>query len=303
MPNEVMSSILGTVGNIGIVAIVCVLTLHSTIGVCHAVGIRIYKISDAIDHNEAKRFSAFLAQADWKELVSRVFEKEVQFINRNNEIILSQILTITGLNVSQMGDLNSKSIELMFSPRRTESDRQNSLLEICKGPLVLTDSRGLKEPLYGEVRFYLNFSDAMSDRQTGGLVSGLMADHIRAHLPPDVIRRCVVITPSDGNVVLGLETARALRRPCLFMRERPRIEREQYWDGSFPADSIPIIVHDVAVTGEQLAAAREHLISRGLSCSHVFCLVERPEKGARQKLDSASLQLIPILQLSDSDFE
>lgn len=303
MPNEVLSSVLGTVGNIGIIAIVCVLTLHSTIGVCHAVGIRIFKISDAIDNNEAKRFSAFLAKADWKELISRVFEKDAQFINRNNEVILSQILSITGLKGSQIAEVNSKTIELLFSPRRTEGDRQNSLREICRGPLVLTDSRSLKEPLYGEVRFYLNFSDAMSDRQTGGLVSEIMADHIRAHLTPDIVSRCVVITPSNGNVVLGLETARALRRPCLFMRDRPRIEREQYWDGSFPADGVPIIVHDVAVTGEQLAAAREHLIYRGLSCSHVFCLVERPEKGARKKLESASLQLIPILQLSDADFE
>lgn len=301
MSNELMSTILGMVGNISIVAAVCILTLHSIMGICHAVGIRIPKISDAIDRNEAKRFGTFLEQADWKILVSHVFEKDAQFIHRNNEAVLSQILAITGLQVSQLSKLNSKAIELMFSPRRTENDRQNSLLEICKTSLVLTDSRSLKEPLYGEVRFYLNFSDAMSDRQTGGLVSELMADHIRAHLAPDIVSRCVVITPSNGNVVLGLETARALRRPCLFMRDRPRIEREQYWDGSLPANAVPIIVHDVAVTGEQLAAAREHLLSRGLSCNHVFCLVERPEKGARKRLESASLQLIPILKLSDAD--
>src|SRR4051794_10470325 len=106
----------------------------------------------------------------------------------------------------------------------------------------------------------------------------LMANHIRASLAPEISARAVLVAPANGNVMLAEATARVMRRPVVLLRDRPRIRRNQFWDGVFPHDAYPVIVHDVAVTGHQLAEAQDKLGIGGRRAREVFCFVDRTDE-------------------------
>ncbi|MGX7709440.1 phosphoribosyltransferase [Methylobacterium sp. Gmos1] len=307
MAEQFTVSSLGWIGAIGTIAVVLLLTLSSTIDIARTLGVRWPNwFFQALEQRETEKLNRYLDQ--YEERISsqsrlwleRVFDAEEGYIRAHQDILVGQILHHFGIPSTEFDKLREHAQRLRHAPRRTKAEIEKQLGEMCKKSPILVDTSTLRNPLYGEVRYYLNFVDAMANPSLGASLTEMMASHIRSNVNLQELDNVVIVTPANGNVSLGLETARSLRRPFLFMREKPRVEQGQYWDGSLPHDGVLIIVHDVAVSGDQLVSAYDHLKNKGYNCSRVFCLVERTDKSARSRLAERSMSLIPVLQLDDA---
>jgi orotate phosphoribosyltransferase len=100
--------------------------------------------------------------------------------------------------------------------------------------------------------------------------------------------------------MLGFYTARDLRRPLILMRPEPRLNHGQYWDGVVAQRAPVALLHDVAVTGEQLLESQRLLGNANARVLGVFALVERTDKLRLAKLDGAGLKVSAILSLYEA---
>lgn len=270
-------------------------------------GVRVPYYSDHLERREAERFSRFLdavSDADVRKaqaLTAAVFQRQREFLISNAKLITDHQLNRLGLVEAQLTDLRAATAGLALRPSGTSEQRIDTLRRWASDPHVCIDAEQLPRAIYRDVRYFLNFADAMFDEAAGPALGQLLAEHIKSALDPQLVARAVLIAPARGNMLLALEAARILRRPTVLMREHPRIRENQFWDGTLSADAYPVIVHDVAVSGAQLINARERLQAHGVNVQDVACLIDRTDEAAKSLLQRAGLRLLPVTTISDDE--
>ncbi|HEX8232300.1 MAG TPA: hypothetical protein VF559_03005 [Caulobacteraceae bacterium] len=290
-------------------AVLILLAVPALVDLLGRLGIRTPFITSAMEKAELRRFQAFLDAQEARELakvrtyVDTVFRQEHAFVANHEKQLVNLNLSQLGLSHDQLPQLRAEITRMAQIPTDSPEKRADAVRRLSASTPVLLDTRGIDRPLYREVRWYINFADAMFDPTIGPLLATLMANHIRDNLAPDALARAVIVAPRNGNLLFAAMTAEKLRRPIIFLREQPRIREDQVWDGVLPTDGHLVLVHDVAVSGRQLVEAQRLLAARGHRCHELFCLVDRTPAVAKDEIAAEGLDFRPITAVSDEDIE
>ncbi len=305
MDTPTLIAIAEKVGNISTAIILAIFAFFSIVQVLLFFEVPLPWISKQLEAKEARRFDTFLQKhgqhfkSQIPVLLDEFYTSEASYIAREHDTLAHQILQMAGITRDSFAKIRAEIIELCYKPMGTSPEREQAILSLCKKPPILVDTTQLKEPLYREVKYYLNFVDAVADEHLGPYIGDVLANHIKANVRPEIIQSAAIVVPVRGNALLGVYVARALRRDVVLLRNSPRLCHGQYWDGVL-ADSCPIIiVHDVAVTGDQLVQAHQLLSPRGHSILGVYCLVERIDKIDYNAMETRNLKLFSITKLNE----
>jgi orotate phosphoribosyltransferase len=291
MDNTNLIWLVGLIGNLSIALILTIFAIFSVIQALQFFGVRIWKLSNAIDRRERERVES---------TVEALFDEQRDYIRRKYALIGEEMLNSLGLKRTGLHQIRSKIIELMHQPMDTQESLTEALRRVITLPNVLIDTNSIKDPLYREVTFYFNLIDACSDETLGPVIGDILANYIRSSVSPEQLQEVTLVVPNRGNFMLGVHVSRCLRKDVILLRDKPRLSHGQYWDGILEPNRVALIVHDVAVTGSQLMEAQRTMATAGHKVLGVFSLIERSNKVDYQKLQVVGLKLNSVLKLKDN---
>jgi len=142
---------------------------------------------------------------------------------------------------------------------------------------------------------YLQCALLLSDTERSGSLGAALAAKVPADWKPDMI-----VAPAMGGVIIGHETARAMRLPSIFT-ERKEGVMELRRGFQVPAGSRVIVVEDVVTTGKSTREVVALLHSLGAEVVGALSIVVRsaedPELGAPLR----SLVRVPVQSWEEAD--
>jgi orotate phosphoribosyltransferase len=288
---ETLATIADTIGNIVLLAFIVVLAFQSIVQLLLVSGVPL-----------SNNLLARLTRADRyrvRALVQDILYKEHELIRSHGKASVDLVLGQLGLRYDAFEDIRHDILQRIQEPHSTSIERQKNLRGLVVSSAILIDTKSMPDPLYKDVDYYLNFADIMMDATFGPHFGQLLADHVRENVRFDDLARLVLAVPTKGNAMLGFYTARHLNRPLILMRPEPRLNHGQYWDGKIAQHTPVALLHDVAVTGEQLLESQRLLKNAHARVLGVFALVERTDKLRLTRLDEAGLKVSAVLSLDE----
>lgn len=286
-----VATIASLIGNLVLLAFIIVLAFQSIIQLLLVAGVPL-----------SNKWLARLTRADryrTRALIQDILSKEHELIRAHGKASVDLILEQLGLRYDAFADIRRELLQRIQEPHSTAVERRQNLKGLVVSSAILTDTKSMPDPLYKDVDYYLNFADIMMDQTFGPHFGQLLADHVRENARSDDLARLVLAVPTKGNAMLGFYTARQLNRPLILMRPEPRLNHGQYWDGQIAQRTPVALLHDVAVTGEQLLESQRLLKNANANVIGVFALVERIDKLWLTRLNEAGLKVSAILSLDE----
>ncbi|MBI4676193.1 MAG: hypothetical protein HY748_01280 [Elusimicrobia bacterium] len=244
--------------------------------------------------------------------IEQMLASQEQMLLQREQQRLDHLLESIGIiNRSYLADIRQAVDFINCISSKFPNDYERQLREICREytrDLQEVSSQG-QQRLYQDVRYYVDIDEATTNPVFADRLAEILQAFIAqklAQLPEDPGRaiQCLKIAiPYGGNVRLGAELARRLKRPLVTIRSEPKVTKDRYWDGKLDKTDILIIVNDVAVTGDRLVRTAQTIRERGAQISHVFVLIERTEWKAREMLEKCSPQIYlhSMVRLCDPD--
>ena len=210
------------------------------------------------------------------------------FMSNTNEYI-SYILTAMGLKHGQLDNIFSSVDELRKANAviKTKTDMERMIDSLLMNPKIildLTKSDPNRKVIYPGLRFYIDLTDNMNINPIRTQVIAILNYYIETILSEqnlsirDINR---IVIPTESNVIMGIELADLLGiEPVIMHNKRRRIYEDQYWDGSLPATSRVLIVHDVIYSGDNIVECINRL-PKSCAIVGVISIANRTDKSAK----------------------
>ena len=139
----------------------------------------------------------------------------------------------------------------------------------------------IKQRIYPHVNYFINLYTALYDSDLCADVGNIMASYIIWCFSSTDFRYAdidYIVVPYGSNLLLGLEVGRCLQKPVIAIQEKPRIQKNNCWDGNYKrkagGTNHIIIVHDVLVSGRRIYQSVEKLPSDSYIVDGVYCLIQ-----------------------------
>ena len=208
------------------------------------------------------------------------------FFRSNTNEYINYILTAIGLKHGQLNNIFTATEDLRKSNAviKNKADMERMIEGLLVNPKILLDltkSDPNRKVIISGLKFYVDFTDNMNYNPIMAQVIAILQYYIETVLSEqnlsirDINR---IVIPTESNVPMGLELSHILGiEPVLMHFKRRRIYEDQYWDGSLPATSKLLIVHDVIYSGDNIVDCIHHL-PKTCSIIGVISLVNRTDK-------------------------
>lgn len=230
------------------------------------------------------------------------FEKEVNFLKDYSEQRIGFVMSQLRINAEQFEKIRLELIKMRCLPLRNLDDAERKIKRFigCGDPMVVDlASIDPAKRTYKDVNYYLNFNDAMYIDDVCRELAQVMHLLICEKVGIDKFDKIVI--PHDSNVILGVEVGKLVGKPVVKMRSSVgRVEREQRWDGNFGTNDKLLIVHDVLVSGNQIAHAKNH-VPASSSVVGLCCLAVRTEGEGLKMMEEKDIPVSRVVDLSDRD--
>lgn len=150
-----------------------------------------------------------------------------------------------------------------------------------------------------DITLFLDLFSACTVPQNRHIIAKLMVEHFGTILG-ERERPTYVVTPKEGNVLLGEAVARMMGMSFIVVRTMiPAIKFGDPLEGIFISGSCVVIVDDIASDGELLARTAEHVRKHGGRTSLCVCAVERMDGNSRERLTEHDVHLEAPMQLDE----
>ncbi|MGP3964957.1 hypothetical protein ACTWPT_54295 [Nonomuraea sp. 3N208] len=152
-----------------------------------------------------------------------------------------------------------------------------------------------------QICVYLDMHSAACDPRKRDTLGMALADFVRQVLGPQAIRGALLVSPREGNLLVGSTAAQHLGMNFLMIRTG-RAPRFGYpIEGTFSPGSTAILVDDLCMEASFLARCVKLLRRYGLNVAHCICLFERLDGDAREGLAAVSVELHSRYQIDDDE--
>ena len=164
------------------------------------------------------------------------YKNNIEFIREYEEERIGFVLQSLGLDEGQFHNISYEIVKARVMPEKTEEELAGKLKAmICQKKYIIDQSRiPICDRVYRAVGYYLNLYTALYDPKLCGEIGRIMASYILLCLEKDkaAIRDIdYLIVPSGGNLLLGLEVGKILRKKVIAVLDQERIRRGEFWDG------------------------------------------------------------------------
>lgn len=211
------------------------------------------------------------------------YKNHIAFIREYENERIGFVLQSLGLDEKQFHHISYELVKTRVMREKTESDLAQKLETMIYQEDCIVDLS--PEPrcdrVYRAVDYYIDLYTALYDPRLCGDVGRIMASYILICLDKDNIDiRDIdyLIIPKGGNLLLGLEVGKILKKRVVAILEEPRILMRKSWDGNYEcqpgrANNI-LILNDVLVSGNRIYQSVEKLPPKSWTVQGLFCLVK-----------------------------
>lgn len=148
---------------------------------------------------------------------------------------------------------------------------------------------------------YLDLHSAACAPKEREILSRALADFVQQTLGSHAIIGTSLVSPREGNLLVGSSAAVHLGLNFLMIRTG-RAPRFGYpIEGTFAPGTTAILVDDLCMEASFLARCVKLLRRYGLNVSHCVCLFERLDGNAREGLEQVAVELHSKYQIDDDE--
>lgn len=243
------------------------------------------------------------------------YKNNIEFIREYEEERIGFVLQSLGLDEGQFHNISYEIVKARVMPEKTEEELAGKLKAmICQKKYIIDQSRiPICDRVYRAVGYYLNLYTALYDPKLCGEIGRIMASYILLCLEKDKVAiRDIdyLIVPSGGNLLLGLEVGKILRKKVIAVLDQERIRRGEFWDGQYDcrpgrANNV-IVLNDVLVSGGRIYESVERLPPHTYVVQGLFCLVEYVHENhqARDRLKEHNIDPVHcLMKTTEEDLE
>lgn len=259
-----------------------------------------------------------------KEVMYEVLDAQcVNLLKHDEEIIRRELVLIdrkTDYSLSSM-----RTVELRNRGLCSVEDARKKLEELVFQSGIVQDiSKTPYASLTPQLRYYIRFPDLMSNEQNRELILNITSTFI-AHssnyesgiLPlsekansfitsPLLDDIEVIVTPNNGNYLLGHDVSRKLCKDHIKVIHPSKIIDNNAYEGKISSDKEDprvIIVHDVLATGKQIIESINSLRDAipKVKIIGVFSLIYRTGGNAKELVQSKDVPVYTLLELSEDE--
>lgn len=234
------------------------------------------------------------------------YKNNIAFIQQYEKERIGFVLQSLGLDEAQFHNISYELVKARVMPEKTADQLAQKLKAMIYQEKYIIDQSQIPicDRVYRAVDYYIDLYTALYDPALCGEVGRIMASYILICLEQDqmdIQDIDYLIVPSGGNLLLGLEVGKLLRKQVIAVLEEARILRQKLWDGSYEcrpgrANNI-IVLNDVLVSGGRIYKSVEKLTPRTYAVKGMYCLVEyvHQQHSARDVLKSHGIEHVHCL--------
>lgn len=180
--------------------------------------------------------------------------------------------------------------------------RSDAVREIASSHIFIeSEKKGVGYLEKQDICVYLDLHSAACDPRKRETLARALAEFVQQTLGPSVLSGASLVSPREGNLLVGALAAQRLGRNFLMIRTG-RAPRFGYpIEGVFAQGSTAILVDDLCMEASFLSRCVRLLRRYGLNVSHCFCLFERLDGNAREGLAEVAVQLHSKYQIDDDE--
>lgn len=207
-----------------------------------------------------------------------------------------------GVNKEQMDTIRLNLIKMRCMPLKDLKDAREKVkcLVTESYPVMINQNEIDSSKLsYRAVQYYMNFTDMMFLEDYARELTSILALLIEEEAPLSDVDKLIV--PHDSNFLLGAEVGKRLGKPVVKMRlKQGKIETEKRWEGNLKPDDKVLIIHDILVSGDQIA---DTLNTLPATCQvlGLYCIVVRKEGAEKSRRIREKIPVHRIIELGDED--
>lgn len=265
-------------------------------------------------NNKEKRTKAL-----FKETIQDFLDSETTFMQRYHENTAKVILTELGLGSQDPRFLRSKLLEAHYvgiTDLESAKTRLEEILFSSSNIIIdLTAQGGIQRD--NNLRYYMRIGDLMRELSLRDRIIDCMEKLIRCTFNSEELSKInVMITPTNGNYLLGLETCDRFSH-CHFIKLIPpnSVVGDNFYEGTIPESVFRegvriLILHDVLATGRQIVdsvnSIKNHfrkLNIKNYSIEGVVSLVYRSSGEAKELPELKGYRLVNLLSYSEDEIK
>lgn len=166
------------------------------------------------------------------------YKNYAAFIREYENERIGFVLQSLGLDEKQFHSISYELVKARVMREETEDQLKDKLKAMIYQKDYIIDQSEIPicSRVYRAVAYYLDLYTALYDPRLCGDVGRIMASHILFCLEKDgadISSIDYLIVPSGGNLLLGLEVGKILRKKVIAVLEKPRILTHKLWDGNY----------------------------------------------------------------------
>lgn len=223
---------------------------------------------------------------DAEAMMRTYYETDMEFIQQYEQERIRYVLQALGIDETQFHKISYDLVRArVMQVGDLEMLRKKAETYLLGGDFIedLTSQHQCCR-VYENVDYFINLYAAMYSPEICSDVAHIMADYVLEILAKSQKKIGDIdyfVIPAGGNLLLGLEVGKILRKPVIAMQEHERIYRNKWWDGKYQRNHTNqiIILHDVLVTGKIIADTLQKLPTGSYAIEGLYCLVRYCHQG------------------------
>lgn len=230
-------------------------------------------------------------------MMKTYYENDKEFLQNFEKERFDSILKALKIDVRQYKILSYELIRARSMPDETiEQLQEKAKIIALNEEFVINLSNFQDSRVYSDVNYFVNLYNAAYIDDIRNSLGKIMAQYINLKMKPNIQEIDYIVIPHNSNLLLGLTVGKLLGKPIIYIQDKPRIIKEQYWDGDYKLilghTNQIIILHDVLVTGNRIADAVNKLTPDTFDIRGFFCVVkyDHPSFQPENKLKDVKIE-------------
>lgn len=242
-----------------------------------------------------------------EKMMKTYYEKDIDFIREYEKERIGYILQAMGIDETQFHHIKYELVKTRTMPINRIKDMRHKAEKILYDKRFIIDQSTIAicNRVYKEVDYFINLYTALYDSQLCKNISYIMANYIIKLMREDINKIDYIVIPYGGNLLLGLEIGKILRKPIVAIQEQERILKNEFWDGNYQTKKNTknniIVIHDVLVTGERIYKSVEKLPADTYIIKGLYCLIKYRNKKYKPQKDLKEHDIYNINYLIETD--
>lgn len=225
-----------------------------------------------------KRDKSNLEQAE--QMMKLYYERDIEFIEEYEKKRTDYMLQAMGLDEKQFQCINYEIIKARTMSENSIQDlEEKARLTVLHKDFIIDQTKWEHwQRVYDTVDYFINLYTALYNTELCECVAKIMCSFLSMDLKQTITEIDYLVVPQNGNLLLGLEVGKLLKKPVIAIHSEERIQKQRFWDGNYKTVSGKknkiVVIHDVLVTGKRIYESVEKLYANTYEVVGVYSLLK-----------------------------